>query len=43
MELNTIIIAVVSAVVFGVIGFVVGNLYRKRLLRLKSAPLMKKH
>ena len=35
MELITIIIAVVSAVVFGVIGFVVGNLYRKKVAEAK--------
>lgn len=35
MEPITIIIAVVSAVVFGVIGFVVGNLYRKKVAEAK--------
>ena len=35
MEPITIILAVVSAVVFGVLGFVVGNLYRKKVAEAK--------
>lgn len=35
MEPITIILAVVSAVVFGVVGFVVGNLYRKKVAEAK--------
>ncbi len=35
MEPITIIIAVVSAVVFGVLGFVFGNLYRKKVAEAK--------
>ena len=35
MEPITIILAVVSAVVFGVLGFVFGNLYRKKVAEAK--------
>ena len=35
MEPITIILAVVSAVVFGVLGFVIGNLYRKKVAEAK--------
>ena len=35
MEPITIILAVVSAVVFGVIGFAIGNLYRKKVAEAK--------
>ncbi len=35
MEPITIIIAVVSAVVFGVLGFAIGNLYRKKVAEAK--------
>ena len=35
MEPITIILAVVSAVVFGVVGFAVGNLYRKKVAEAK--------
>ena len=35
MEPITIILAVVSAVVFGVVGFTVGNLYRKKVAEAK--------
>ena len=35
MEQITIILAVVSAVVFGVIGFAIGNLYRKKVAEAK--------
>ena len=35
MEPITIILAVVSAVVFGVLGFVIGGVYRKKVAEAK--------